>query len=318
MHRILPEITRRGPTVLACGCAIGLAIPYLADLARPLLPVMVFIFVLGTLLRINNAEVITAARNLKISLIFPALMVVACPYIFGMLSLYLTGNQELSLAIAIAVAAPPASGNAAVARMLGLDPSMSLVTALCSMAIIPVTAPMILHLFADGLSLSLNPVDLAIRLAVLIGGAEGAAILIRRFSHTFVATHGLAIDGIVVIALFLFAVGTMAGMQQVILETPSLAISMIAIAYCINVCLQLLMGCLYPGSLIAKFTMALNGGNRNVGLLWSALGVSLSPTMALYFACCQLPIHTMPKILQFVLPRVESYLNKLVLSKNRI
>ncbi|MFW9079924.1 hypothetical protein ACOI9X_11655 [Pseudomonas sp. P2757] len=296
--------------MLASGCAIGLVIPDLAALARPLLPVMVFIFVLGTLLRINNAEVIKAAKNLKISLIFPALMVVACPYFFGMLSLYISGNQELSLAIAIAVAAPPASGNAAVARMLGLDPSMSLVTALCSMAIIPITAPLILHVFADGLSLSIDPVDLAIRLAILIGGAEGAAILIRRFSQSFVATHGLAIDGIVVIALFLFAIGTMAGMQSIILQTPSLAISMILIAYGVNVCMQLLMGCLYPGSLVSRFTMALNGGNRNVGLLWSALGVSLSPTMALYFACSQLPIHTMPKILQFVLPRIEGLFKK--------
>ncbi|WP_426203517.1 hypothetical protein [Pseudomonas sp. TWP3-1] len=287
-----------------------MVIPDLAALARPLLPVMVFIFVLGTLLRINNAEVIKAAKNLKISLIFPALMVVACPYFFGMLSLYISGNQELSLAIAIAVAAPPASGNAAVARMLGLDPSMSLVTALCSMAIIPITAPLILHVFADGLSLSIDPIDLAIRLAILIGGAEGAAILIRRFSQSFVATYGLAIDGIVVIALFLFAIGTMAGMQSIILQTPSLAISMILIAYGVNVCMQLLMGCLYPGSLVSRFTMALNGGNRNVGLLWSALGFSLSPTMALYFACSQLPIHTMPKILQFVLPRIEGLFKK--------
>lgn len=303
--------------MLASGCAIGLAIPYLADLTRPLLPVMVFIFVLGTLLRINNAEVMTAARNLKISLVFPALMVIACPYLFGMVALYLSGNQELSLAIAIAVAAPPASGNAAVARMLGLDPSMSLVTALCSMAIIPITAPLILHMFAGGLALSIDGIDLALRLAVLIGGAEGVALLIRRFSQTFVASHGLAIDGIVVVALFLFAIGTMAGMQSVILDQPTLAISMIALAYAVNFAMQLLMGCLYPGSLLAKFTMALNGGNRNVGLLWSALGVSLSPTMALYFACCQLPIHTMPKILQFVLPRIEGLLKKPAIGESR-
>ncbi|MNR07074.1 hypothetical protein D3C85_1231780 [compost metagenome] len=148
-------------------------------------------------------------------------------------------------------------------------------------------------------------------------GAEGAALLIRHFSHTFVATHGLAIDGVVVIALFLFAVGTMANMQDMILNKPSFTISMIAIAYCVNVCMQLLMGGLYPGPRVSKFTMALNGGNRNVGILWSALGVSLSPTMALYLACCQLPIHTMPKILQFALPRIESLLKKSVVTQNR-
>lgn len=305
MRRILPAITRRGPAVLAAGCGIGLIIPMLADLARPLLSAMVFIFVLGTLLRVNNAEVLKAARDFKISLIFPLSMVVACPYAVGTLVLHMSGDPQLSLAVAISLAAPPASGNAAVARMLGLDPSMSLVTALCSMLIIPITAPLILHAFAVDHSVSMDPVDLAWRLAVLIGGAEGVAILIRRFSRRFVAEHGAAIDGVVVVALFLFAVGTMAGMQQAIVAQPSLAISMVAVAYGVNFFLQGLIAMMYPGTRMARFTMALNGGNRNVGLLWAALGASVSPTMALYFACCQLPIHTMPKILQFALPRIE-------------
>lgn len=285
MRRILPAITRRGPTVLAAGCAIGLIIPSLAELARPLLGVMVFMFVLGTLLRVDNDQVIKAARDFKVSLIFPLLMVVACPYVVGMLVLQVSGDPQLSLAVAISVAAPPASGNAAVARMLGLDPSMSLVTALCSMLIIPITAPLILHIFAVDRSVSMDPVDLAWRLVVLIGGAEGVAMLIRRLSRRFVAEHGVAIEGAVVIALFVFAVGTMAGMQQMIIAQPYMAMSMVAVAYGINFFLQGLIALMYPGAFMAKFTMALNGGNRNVGLLWAALGISVSPTMALYFAC---------------------------------
>ncbi|MCO7632993.1 hypothetical protein NJF54_14250 [Pseudomonas guariconensis] len=307
MLHLLVGITRRGPAVLASGCAIGLLLPSSAEAARPLLPMMVFIFVLGTLLRIDNREVVIAVKNLKVSVIFPLLMVAACPYLFGMGAYAISGNQELSLAIAVAVAAPPASGNVAVARMLGLDPSMSLVVVLCSMVLIPVTAPAVLHVFGNGLLLLIDPWELAARLALLIGGAEGVAILIRHFSHDIVARHGLAIDGIVVLALFIFSIGTMAGLQSTILEKPVGVAAMIAVAYGVNFVLQLMFGGLYPGSLMSKFTMALNGGNRNVGLLWSALGVTVSPTMALYFACCQLPIHTMPKILQFFLPKIERY-----------
>ena len=39
--------------MLACGVGLGLLVPPLAALARPLMPVTVFLFVLGTLLRVG-------------------------------------------------------------------------------------------------------------------------------------------------------------------------------------------------------------------------------------------------------------------------
>ncbi|MBF7144313.1 MULTISPECIES: hypothetical protein [Pseudomonas] len=305
MRRFFLEINRRGPTVLALGCVLGLAAPYIAETFRPLMPAMVFIFILGTFLRIDNSEVLNAIKNIKVSIILPAILVFITPYIFGIGIYGFTENQELSLAIAIAAAAPPASGNAAVARMLGLSPSISVVISLCSMAITPITAPFILYIFGDSLPLSINPLDLATSLLLLICSAEGLAVLIRRFSHDLVSNHGTAIDGIVVTALFIFAIGTMAGMQKIIMADPKNAFTLIAIAYGINLTSQIITGYLYPGPLTLKMTVALNAGNRNIGLMWSALGTSLPPTMILYFACCQLPIHTMPKILQFALPRIR-------------
>ena len=50
-------LTRNGPSVLAAGVFLGLLVPALAEAARPLMPVTVFIFVLGTLLRVEPATV---------------------------------------------------------------------------------------------------------------------------------------------------------------------------------------------------------------------------------------------------------------------
>jgi len=305
MLKFLYWITKKGPTVLALGCCIGIFLPSIAAYLRPMMPAMVFVFVLGTLLRIDNKKIIEASKNIHISIIFPIIFVVACPYFLGWITKLLSGNDELALAVALAVAAPPASGNSAVARMLNLDPSVALVSTLCSMIMIPVTAPLILYIYKGTLDIDINPSDLALRLAILIGSAEGAALLIRKFAFKFVSQHGIAIDGIVISALFVFAVGTMAGMQELILNNPYQVFLTILLVYAINFVMQVGCGVIFPGSLQLKATIGLTAGNRNVGLLWSVLGMSISPTILLVFACSQLPIHTMPKILQYVLPKLK-------------
>ncbi|MCG7600072.1 hypothetical protein MHM84_09750 [Halomonas sp. McH1-25] len=304
MRDFLMWITKKGPTVLAFGCISGLMVPSLADFLRPAMPVMVFIFVVGTLLRVDNSAIFRSVKNLQVSVIFPLIFIVACPYIIGIFTNFVTENRELALAIALATACPPSSGNSAVARMLGLDPTTALVATLCSMAMVPITGPLILHIFANDLGVSIDPYELAIRLTVLLVASELTVILIRKIYPHLVHDHGLAIDGVVVIALFVFACGTMSGMQNMIVENPLLAIGVIAFVYGVNFFMMITCGALYIGDRNARATIGLTAGNRNVGLLWSMLGLSISPTITFVFALSQLPIYTMPKILQYLLPRL--------------
>jgi BASS family bile acid:Na+ symporter len=290
--------------VLAFGCISGLLIPSLADLLRPAMPVMVFIFVLGTLLRIDNAAIIKSAKSLQVSLIFPLIFVVVCPYLIGFFTNFTTGNSELALAIALATASPPSSGNSAVARMLGLDPTIALVATLCSMAMVPLTGPIILHIFGDGLDVAIDPFELALRLTMLLVVAEICAIVIRKMYPLLIVEHAFSVDGIVIISLFIFACGTMSGMQSMILTNPGLALGVIIFVYGVNIFMQISCAMLFVGDRYARATIGLTAGNRNVGLLWSMLGLSISPTITLVFAFSQLPIYTMPKILQYVLPQL--------------
>lgn len=301
-------ITRHGPAVLASGCILGIMFPGVSGLLRPAMPFFVFVFMLGTLLRVESSALITVARKVKLSVVFPILMIVAAPCAFGAVAFHFSGNEELSLAIAVSLAAPPARGNSAVARMLGLDHVTSLVVTLFSMALIPITAPWVVQVVSSSMSVGLDPWALAGKLLLLVGGAEGVALIVKRSSTFWVKNHGMAIDGVVVVSLFAFAIATMDGLQGKLLDQPALVMGMIVIAYAVNFAAQLAFGMLCPGCLKLRFTMALNGGNRNIGLLWAALGTCVSPTVALYLACCQLPIHTMPKLLQFFLPKIERFL----------
>ncbi|MGN6831346.1 hypothetical protein [Paucibacter sp. M5-1] len=58
-----------------------------------------------------------------------------------------------------------------------------------------------------------------------------------------------------------------------------------------------------PGPQPLRLALGLCGGNRNIGLVWAGLGLGIHPVIALYFACSQLPIYTLPRLLQAWLRR---------------
>lgn len=298
-------VARNGPTALALGISIGVFIPEFADNAKNWISETVFIFVLGTFLRADFKEIFIALKKPSVSIYFPVFMVIFCPYIAGTLTLMLGGGTEIALAIALAVAAPPASGNAAVARMLGLLPSLSLVTTTCSMLLIPFTAPFILNIFDPTLSITLNPFDMAYRLTLLLGSCISLAILLRKVIPKKIHNNNVAIDGIVILSLLIFACGTMSGMQDMIINDTQIVLSTVLLAYFTNIALQIAGLIAYPGDLKSRVTMGFTCGNRNIGLLWAVLGSGISPTVALFFACAQFPIYTMPKLLHFAFSKLR-------------
>jgi bile acid:Na+ symporter, BASS family len=296
----------RGPTLLAAGVLLGLGFPALAELARPSMPIMIFVIVLGTLLRIDTSAVIATLRRPSRSVLLPVVVMIASPLLVGAAGRLLGLSPDLALALVLAVSAPPSSGTAAVARMLGLDGTAPLVATFLSMLLAPLTVPILAAWFGG---LDISPFDLALRLAILIGGAEGLALLLRRYAGQALAVHGKSVDGIVVAALLVFALATMAGIRSQITADPDAAVICLALAFLCNLGLQAAGFLLLPGSLSERITVGLILGNRNVGLIWSALGAAVTPRMALYFAATQLPIYLLPRLIAVVIDRHQANRN---------
>ncbi|WP_244553715.1 hypothetical protein [Bradyrhizobium arachidis] len=286
--------------MLALGVLLGLAFPVLADLARPLMPTTIFLIVLGTLLRIDSQAVIAALRRPSLSVLLPAIVMVACPLLVGAAGHALSLAPELALAIVLAVSAPPSSGTAAVIRMLGLDGAVPLVVTVLSMVLAPVTVPLLAGWFGG---LEISALELALRLALLIGSAEGVAFLVRRHAASMLAAHGAVVDGTIVAALLVFAIATMAGIRAQIAADVQAAMLCLGLAFTCNIALQAAGAILLPGSLGQRLTIGLILGNRNVGLVWSALGAAASPRMALYFAATQFPIYLLPRLIETLISR---------------
>ena len=298
MTNTLLRFIPRGPTLLIVGVLAGLAFPALAEAARPAMAASIFVIVLGTLLRVNAADFMRTLRQPRFSVLLPAVVMLVCPVLVGQAAGLAGIGPELALAMVLAVCAPPSGGTAAVARMLGLDATIPLAVTLLSMALAPLSVPLLAAWFAG---IAFDPVELALRLFVLTAGAGGVALLLRQRAPAALERHAGLVDGLVLVALLIFATSTMAGVRAQIEAEPMAALVCIALAFACNLALQGLGVVLLPGTLSERLGIGLILGNRNVGLVWSALGASASPTMALFFAATQFPIYMTPRLIAFLI-----------------
>ncbi len=300
MKRFLAALAGHGPSLLAFGALLGLAWPGLAELAAPAMPFAIFLLILGSLLRVEAGQLRRALARPTVGLALPLLIMLPCPLLMGILAQLLALPPEMALALVLASAAPPSIGNAAVARMLRLDDALALVVTMTAMAIAPLTVPLSGMIFGG---LVLDPLTLALRLLILVGGAAAIALPLRRYAKATLERQGALLDALLLAALLVFALSAMAGLQARLVAEPLMALGHVALAFGVNLGLQGLGMLLLPGSLPQRATAALLLGNRNVGLVWSALGSTASPATALYFAATQLPIYTLPRLLQSILAR---------------
>ncbi len=294
MTNSLLRLAPRGPTLLIVGVLAGLAFPALAEAVRPAMAASIFVIVLGTLLRLNAADFMRTLRQPRFAALLPVVVMLVCPVLVGVTAHLVGIGPELALAMVLAVCAPPSGGTAAVARMLGLDATIPLAVTLLSMALAPLSVPLLAAWFAG---IAFDPVELALRLFVLTAGAGGVALLVRQRATAALERHASLVDGLVLVALLIFAISTMAGVRAQIEAEPMAALVCIIIAFACNLALQGLGMVLLPGSFAERLGIGLILGNRNVGLVWSALGASTSPTMALFFAATQFPIYMTPRLI---------------------
>lgn len=79
------EVLRRcapsGPTLLIVGILAGLVWPALAQGLRPFMSVTIFIFVLGTFLRLDVREFVEVAKRPYVSVALPIMAMIGCPLV---------------------------------------------------------------------------------------------------------------------------------------------------------------------------------------------------------------------------------------------
>lgn len=299
---LLAFIGRQGTRGVAISIFVGLALPQLAAIAKPLLGVTVFVLLILSILRVDPSHLRDYFRAPKLIAAATIWIMILTPLALGGL-LKLSGLQqwqpELFLVLILQVATTPITSSPAFAAMMGLDAALAFSVLFLSTTITWITTPAFAYLFAG--SAVISPIELGLRSLVFYAGAIAAAALIFRFAGKPAIDRSKDyIDGINVLAAFIFAVAAMDGVAAQAIANPLNAFALLALGFAMT---ALLMAMTWIAFLRAGKNEALligiQSGSRNLGALIAVIGVSQIPDQIwLYFALYQIPMFLAPQFLK--------------------
>lgn len=298
MGRILAFLGGHATWILFVGVFLGLAVPSLAELARPLLAPAVAVLLTATLVRIDWRMMQSYLRRPWIAAVITAWLLIGAPLAMAAVLALLPLPGALTTALVLMAAAPPILSAAPIAMILGLDGALALVVALIATLLTPLTVPP-LALALLGLELDIGVVEFMTRLSLVVAAAFAAALVIRRLIGRDrlprIATH---LDGLVVTVMLIFAVAIMDGVTATLLERPMTVALWLLAAFIANPALQI-AGALAFSWLGRRraLTVGLVSGNCNMGLLLAAFPPGTDFDVVLYFAVAQLPMYMLPAVM---------------------
>jgi hypothetical protein len=306
----LAWLGRQGTRAVAASVFLGLAIPQLSEIFRPLVGPAIFCLLVFSFLRVEPATLRGEFRPARLPLLLAAtiIMMIATPIALGSLYAVIGESKlwhELSLALVLQSAAPPITSAPAFIAFLGLDIALSLAALITTTIATPITAPFFAAFFG-GDALPLDPWTLALRLTFFLGGTFVVAWAIRRWvGDERIRAWREPIDGLNVIALFIFAAAVMGIVTYRLFTDPLLVLELLALSFIVTFGLIAVTAAIFwPAGAERALTLGTSAGIRNMGLMLAATS-GLSEVAWLYIAVAQFPIFLAPQLLHPLVSRIQ-------------
>jgi BASS family bile acid:Na+ symporter len=297
----LAWLGRQGTRALAASIFLGLAVPPLAAYVKPWLGETVFVMLLFSYLRTDPAAFRRYITSPGLAIVASLWVMVALPLLFGG-AYALSGLRDMSPALytimILHIAISPITSSAAFAGLMGLDVALSLVTLIACSALSPLTTVGFSYLFL-GTAL-FSPIELGVKLFFFFAATGAVAYAIRRVAgQAWIERQKEPIDGLNVIAVFVFAIAAMDGVPRMVMADPLFALGLMSV-------IVVLTAGLVGLSLLVFIRIGIGGGLvigllaafRNLGLIMAAIGTTLPDLAWFYFALVQFPIYLMPALLK--------------------
>jgi BASS family bile acid:Na+ symporter len=305
-RRLLRLCARHGTLLLALSVFGGIAVAPLAAAMNPAVTPAVALLMTLVLLRIDPAQVLAWLRRPGLVALVSAWVLLACPLVAFAATRALGMDGPLGAGVVLMAAAAAATTAPAFARLVGLDPEISLVVAVATTALVPFTAPP-LALGLLGLDLAISVPGLMLRLLLIVGLPALAALALRRaLGRARLEAAAGELDGAVVLVLVAFAFGIMEGVQARLLADPAWVLGGIAAALACGLGLNALTALLLAPALGLRVGLAagLLAGTRNQALFLAVLPEAADPGVLMFFALGQVPMFVSPFLLRAVYARL--------------
>lgn len=306
----LAWLGRQGTRAVAISIFLGLALPQLAATFKAFVAHAIFVLLLLAFLRVDPRELRGYFTRPGLVALATLWIMVVAPAMLGLLFVAL-GVREASpglfLALVFQASAAPIMSAPAFAALMGMDAALSLATLLTCIAVTPLTTPVFTHIFA-GASFSIPPVELGVKLFLLLAGSAALAWMIRRIAGgAWVMRQKQRIDGLNVITLFVFAIAVMDGVAAMLWNRPLFVLGLIALTFAIALGTMALTALLFLwAGRDRAMALGWSAANRNMGLMLAAMGGVLPDLTWLYMGLAQFPIYLLPMLLQPLVRRLVS------------
>jgi len=298
----LAWLGRQGTRAVALSLFAGLALPWFAAAMKPLFTPSVFVLLCLAFLRVDPAALRRRFARPGLVLAATAWMMIATPLVCGPVLAALGLERGVLIALTFQVGAPPVIATSALAALMGLDAALALAVLAACVVATPITAAAFAALFL-GRAGDISALGLGLRLFAMLTGAAGLAMAVRRAAgQPWVERQSERIDGLSVIALFVFAVAVMDGVIAQTIARPMLMLGLIALACATALVLGATTALVFwrAGRTVA-LTLALTAGLRNLGVMIAATGGRVPELTWLYVAMAQFPVYLLPQLLKPVL-----------------
>lgn len=307
----LSWLGRQGSRAVAGLVVIGIGFPWIGAAMKPYLTEAIFVLLCIAFLQVDRASLKGHLRRPLVVVAATAWTSAAVPVLFGVTCLALGLDSRapgLFLGLMLQAVASPLMASPALAAIMGLDASLTLVTLITSTALIPLTAPLFALVFV-GPILSVAPVELAAKLFGILAGAALAGFAGRRcFGAEAIERRRDGINGLNILILFVFVAALMENVGDRLLTATMSFLALTALAFFVFLAVLFLTCLLF---LFAGRERALALGfltsQRNMGLMLAATGGALPETTWLYFALSQFPIYLSPLLLRPLVRRVVGH-----------
>lgn len=298
ISRSLAVLARHGAGVMASGLGIGLAVPTLAASLHPLLAPAIFVLTATMMLTIDWRSLVEHVRRPGRLALILGWMLLAIPVLCDAAA-HLAGlPAPLTRSLVIWGAGPSMTSAPALALLFELDSALALLVMVTGTLLMPFTLPpLVLGLIGIGLGIGMVP--LMTRLVLFIGGAALAAALVGRLAGTsWLHRNAVALRGVNVLILLVFAIAVMDGVRDIFLARPGQLLLYLAVATAASLVLQgLTMAAFLRLGRRTAVTLAICGGNKNLAVVWAALGAAAPPELTLLFIAVQMPFYLLPATL---------------------
>lgn len=305
MHGLLAFLSRQARWALPAGVFVGIALPGLASLMRPLLTAAVIGTLTGALLRLDWRRFADLARRPALPASLALWQLVLSPLLVWYGTALAGLPPDLRLVLLLQAAAPPIGSAAVFALILGLDGVLAALSTVASTLLLPLTlTPLVALLLPEaGIRVDLLPFFLRVTLLVavpfLLAWALRRVIGLKRLRQA-----DAALGGTNVLLLVIFAIAVMDGVTARLVSEPEV-IGLLLLAACAAAVLLHLAGFLlfHRSGTVGAYTAAVLSGNRNVGLMLVITAGTAGEIFSLYVGIAQIPMYFAPLLLTPLLRR---------------